>query len=113
MSQKIYITLILELMLYKIKFVCFNNRIFFYKCDISSQPIEIDANSSKDMPENSNYNITVNWLVLLENPYDSEYFYVGLGFKEGENDRSSSDPILFNFLVTDRFNSLFLNDITA
>ena len=42
-------------------------------------------------------------MVLLENPYDSEYFYVGLGFKEGENDRSSTDPTLFNFLVTDRF----------
>ena len=39
-------------------------------------------------------------MVLLENPNDPEYYYIGVGVKEGNNDKSTSNPILFKELVT-------------
>ena len=39
-------------------------------------------------------------MVLLENPNDPEYYYIGVGVREGNNDKSTFDPILFKELAT-------------
>ena len=72
----------------------------YFNNNYNPNSYELGSNRNKNIQRPDNSRISANSVALLNNQYDSEYLYIGLGNKVSNNNVGKSTKILLTHLFT-------------